>query len=220
MQISELMTDIKIDRNVQLTGNVLYILGPGPVRIKANQGGNDAYSPADPVSREFCINPVKPTILESDENGQIVLSSGSNTGNLWYRDGDLLTSDTGSSIIITESGTYSLQITVGTCQSEISDPYYIEISADLPIHVSGLVSYPNPANNLLTIRIPENLRDSWYMISIVDLHGRYLYRSKKAELRNGIIYLDISPLHEGIYYFILQDGTSGRQYSNSFIIER
>jgi hypothetical protein len=209
-----------IQGNVHLEGSTLSILGPGSVEITAYQEGNNAYDPADPVSRAFCVNPLKPSIQKSTENNRIVLSSDADTGNHWYLDGNLLSGETGSSIMVVESGSYNVRKTVGNCQSELSEPYYLDLTANPVITESAFVVYPNPAGDILTIAIPKELRNNRFLISVVDLQGRFLLKSLHTEILNGNIDLDISMLHNGSYYFILDNGTTGIRYRNPFIINR
>lgn len=44
---------------------------------------------------------------------------------IWYQNGDLIPDENGPELIVTESGSYSVQLTNGDCSNEISDPVEI-----------------------------------------------------------------------------------------------
>ncbi len=76
-----------IEGNVVINENVLSFKGPGKVRIKIQQDGNDGYNPAEAIILVFCVSPDKPTIAKSIDGDHYILTSSSVAGNQWYRDG-------------------------------------------------------------------------------------------------------------------------------------
>ncbi len=209
-----------IEGNVEISGSVLSINGPGNVKIMAQQEGNDGYYPADPITQEFCVLPLKPAIIETIAVDKVNLRSTSDIGNMWFMDGNLLTDKTGPSINVVESGSYTVQVGYGDCISEFSDPVIVELTGITGFTENDFSIYPNPAANSLTIRVPASMQQSELYLNVVDIHGRYLIRAQKMELLNGDIYLDISQFSSGTYSFIIEDRTLNRIFRGQYIIQR
>ena len=206
--------------NVELEGNTLGILGPGSVEIWACQGGNEGYFPADSAGQVFCINPLKPVISKSIVDDNIVLSSNADTGNQWFLEGEPISGETGKEIVVVESGTYSVTVVIDDCNSEFSDPLITDILSDPEMAEAELIIYPNPTGNFLSIQIPKESYRTEYHIHIVDMNGKFVYRSMEYTVSQGEIHLDISRLNSGLYSCILEDRESGHHYMSLFMIQR
>ena len=91
--------------------------------------------------------PSAPTVTSSDANNQIcageniVLTSSANTGNSWS------TGETTSSITVTSSGNYSVQVVSGGCTSASSTPIIVTVN---PIPVTPSVS-SSDADNIICL---------------------------------------------------------------------
>lgn len=69
--------------------------------------------------------------------------------------------------------------------------------------------YPNPANAMVNLLIPENSFIKTVSISIKDLLGKEVYR-QEAQMRFGLIQLNLFDLENGSYFINLSDGNVSR----------
>lgn len=75
--------------------------------------------------------------------------------------------------------------------------------------------YPNPAHDVVTIRLPEN--SSGVAISLTDLTGKTILSHKEINpIENSIIF-DIQSLTVGIYFLTVIDGNSSASYTKKII---
>ena len=106
-----------------VSGSTLTFTGAGSVTVTASQNGNADYTVAEPVSQTFCVNPDKPVVSVRNggaaEVGATLVSS-SSTGNQWYKNGAIIAAATGSTFLTTETGTYTVKVTVDGCSSPLS----------------------------------------------------------------------------------------------------
>ena len=72
--------------------------------------------------------------------------------------------------------------------------------------------YPNPASEIITIEVTENVSSENY--KIIDISGRVIVNSS-VSLRNGTANIDISKLERGLYFLMLSDGNSS--ITSSFV---
>jgi hypothetical protein len=206
-----------LEGNAEVEYNVLTINGPGEVHIQAFQDGNDAYHPADTIDHTFCVIPSRPNLTETTENGQIILTSNSDTANYWYRDNVLIPGENNDTIRANVSGSFTVQVMVDQCASQYSSPIVINITAIETIINDGIRIYPNPAREWLVFDLPDNLQNAMLDISIIDLQGRYLMKSAKQNVSEGEIALYLGNYANGPYHYIIEDKTNGKIYRGLFI---
>jgi hypothetical protein len=71
----------------------------------------------------------------------------------------------------------------------------------------GIKIYPNPVDHVLTISIPNEIRELEY--AFMDIHGRLL-RTGKAS--SGKVLLDLSGLPCAVYTLKLSETSTGREF--------
>jgi subtilisin family serine protease len=81
------------------------------------------------------------------------------------------------------------------------------------IDANGVSVYPNPANNQLTIELPQSVLAQ--KLSVVDITGRECYQSVNAL---NSYQLDVSQWKSGMYFYTIQ--TNGKTVSGKFLIVR
>lgn len=98
----------------------------------------------------FTVNavPAVPSLIRDTVN---YLVSSSLNGNIWFKDGVLLT-DSNSRFKPTVSGSYTLKTTQNGCTSAISTPYYFIVTNVINLSSSEFIKLaPNPVKNQLNI---------------------------------------------------------------------
>lgn len=140
-----------IEGNVTLSGDELTLNGAGPVIIRAVQSGNESYF-LDSEVREFCVNPVVPTISRQDD----VLTSSADQGNIWLLNGNIIENETGKTYEVTTQGYYSVMLDEGGCMA-VSDELFVKLEAvvlDAP-SANG-ASFVHFNQGILSVHIPDN----------------------------------------------------------------
>lgn len=163
------------------------------------------YSAVFSVTTLNCTKPPKPTITLSNNNTAFPeLTSSASAGNQWYKDDAIIPGATNSTLIVTDPGVYKVQVKSGDCISEFSDEVPLIITAtEFPLS-SGLVIYPNPVIDQLTIREADRITDS----RVYDTFGR---EEKITFLANGNEhYADVKHLSPGVYVLMVQSGNTHR----------
>lgn len=137
---------IRISTNsdkVLIDGQTLTILQAGRVTLIMNQDGNDLFGSTE-SQFTFCVNPSKPSINLSPDGA--TLTSSATEGNQWFRNNVELTDQTGQSIEVTITGTYSVRVSAEGCESSMSE--------DLDVTITGIKDteeflhiYPNPTKD-------------------------------------------------------------------------
>lgn len=125
----------------------------------------------------------------------------------WFKDGVPLTGETGDSLFVEESGSYSVEVSVNGCSTS-SEKQTVEITgieSDLGIY--GLRIYPNPVENILYISPDKKAGVKIKSVFMFDLNGKLLtgggidnmsrYNAESGEfsvqdIKPGIYILNIS----------------------------
>lgn len=127
------------------------------------------------------------------------LSSSSQTGNQWYKNGEVITGAINSSYEVTETGIYTVLVTLNTC-SVLSDEITVAITG-LEEKGSQMVSaYPNPVNDWLTVEIPVEVASKVRSLNLVDARGAVIGTFNPAEISDGIMSINMSEQSKGLYY--------------------
>jgi len=181
---------------ITIDGNEVTLVKAGQVTIHADQPGDDIFDSAPTASQTFCINPAQPTITLSGDPAQPVLTSSSTEGNLWYRD-DVILDETTTSLSATESGTYTLQVVIDGCESELSEGKTILITG---VEEGTLIEvHPNPTSGTINISI-----DNEQTVQILNGNGAILF---DEVLSAGEHQLNISGYPSGVYILKLISST-------------
>lgn len=67
--------------------------------------------------------------------------------------------------------------------------------------------YPTPANEILNIKLNNNLLDEIFTISIIDVLGKEIICYKNVHSEEQIIKLNVSALNSGVYFYSLKSNT-------------
>jgi hypothetical protein len=86
----------------------------------------------------FCVSPPKPIITVSIGSTATTLTSSSNTGNQWLKNGLPIAGATDSLFTTSEPGVYTVIVTNGPCPSAFSNPVTIKQSQS--------ITFPNPGD--------------------------------------------------------------------------
>jgi len=142
-------------------------------------------------------------------NGDILtptLTSSSATDNQWYMDGTAISGATNSTLNVTSSGIYSLQLKVGDCTSEFSDDFPVVITGSLHFDRTEIWVSPNPAQDFLKI---NGIQDNMNSCHFFDLAGRSI--AVPMEEVDGVAVADVSQLESGIYILRVKNGNAAYQ---------
>jgi hypothetical protein len=187
-----------------IDGNHATMVKPGRVSITASQPGDDNFNPAMPKEASFCINPVKPTISGGIANSinPVTLTSSSDTGNTWFKDGVAITGATSHTYAVTESGAYTVSVSADDCVSDVSTATTVVITG-LEDESTGVRVYPNPTSAELFVEIPVST--SPVNVNLVDMLGRVI--ESRGVQSNTTAKFEISGLKPAIYLVrIAKDG--------------
>jgi hypothetical protein len=187
------VTFVAANDHVTIAGNIATLVKAGKARITATQEGDDNFMAASPVEQAFCINPPKPNISANDLNSDSpTLISNSPSGNQWLRNGVAMSGKTDAALDVTEAGAYSVQVTIETCASEVSNAYSIVITGDISL-VQQIVLAPNPVESELLIQLPAS---GTKHISIYQLSGITM-KSFSSQRREE--YVNVKDYASGLY---------------------
>ena len=152
------------------------------------------------------------------QNGTILNSSFS-PGNQWYLDGKAITGATGASYTPTQSGNYTVGITLSSGCQLLSDNF-VDVVATPGNGNSdiGLVIYPVPASTQLNVIFAAAASTSLNM-SLIDATGRYVYSAAQTVSAGNVSTgIDVSSVPPGTYVFKLLLGT--KAYYNKVVVIR
>ena len=166
----------------------------GIYKVKAT--GNGLCTNTSSAFNLTVSNPLPPAITYV--NGTMKIAG---TGTFqWYVNGVVIPGATTSSYTPVQSGLYSVFLKdVNGCNA-ISDLFTVNILAtEKENPFSTYVAFPNPANDLLNLGLPQAIAGT-YTIEIIDINGRVLL-TDKIRLEPGMnqIKIDISKIPVGTY---------------------
>lgn len=174
------------------------LVEPGRVTITASQLGDDNYAAASPVDQSFCINPLRPAIKQEQVDGVIVLTSSTASGNQWYFNNTAIDQATGQRLSVSKAGSYTLQVKVDDCLSEVSVAQNVIITGDVGNPDLTIQVSPNPAQDWLTVSFGdvEGVKNiSVYSINGVEVDSQQSnsqsLKVKVAHYANGIYFLRV-----------------------------
>ncbi|WP_051398050.1 T9SS type A sorting domain-containing protein [Runella limosa] len=151
----------------------------------------------------------KPTIKQVGER----LVSSSKTGNQWFYNNAAIPNATDTVYLATKQGVYTLQITLGNCKSELSDPVLFAItSVQEPLNANEYRLYPNPTTGFFTIESDSVEYDE---LACYDFTGKKIEINveKDAEKLRG----DIRHLPKGLYILKL---TNESKNAKSWVVRK
>ncbi|MBK6264824.1 T9SS type A sorting domain-containing protein [Marivirga sp. S37H4] len=143
---------------------------------------------------------------EIEVSGNILQSSVEANSYQWYKNGELLSGENNSILIVNESGNYSVEISNGVC-TKISESYIFEeeVLSNAEKLEAILNIYPNPVEKDLTIEFADKELNQ-LKIAIFTLSGQFINEHKVKRSGEKV---DMSGLKRGTYLIqiITEKGT-------------
>ena len=152
--------------------------------------------PSEQVFINVVPTPNQPFI---QSNGN-VLASSSPMGNQWFFNGTPIVGATQQFYTATESGFYSVQVTINGCPSIISNIFnHTFVSVENPDNKKGIVIYPNPAVNTLNIEYLNNQGHNMPFVELFDATGKMINRFADTNQ------IEINNIPQGMYLIRIKD---------------
>jgi len=131
---------------------------------------NTSNNLATDTDTRVCVAPSTPTISAGGPTtfctgGNVNLTSSSATGNQWYKDGAIISGATGQTYSANASGTYTVRVTNGTCQSNLSTGTVVTVNSAPPalvVSAGGPTTFCTGGNVLLTSTYNTTGAYQWY----------------------------------------------------------
>jgi hypothetical protein len=145
--------------------------------------------------------PAKPNFAVSNDT----LISNAPAGNQWYLENILVTGAIEQRYIASESGNYSVTVTLNGCSSEMSNPVYVTINGigDSETDQNATI-FPNPTTGEFNVNIPS-MKNGEFTMKVVNNTGVILISSKYTFAGFETKYpVDISQLANGTYTLLIQ----------------
>jgi hypothetical protein len=132
--------------------------------------------------------------LDETESGQ--LSSSYPDGNKWFKDGEIIPDATGQTFTPTESGTYTVEVTVGKCTTSAQRTFLV--TANEEAFSNGKLNlYPNPVKDKLIV---ESKFEQKMPPVIFDQTGKIIGTIRMVPSANGWVgEYDFSGNAKGLY---------------------
>lgn len=133
-------------------------------------------------------------------NGAILTAVTQNANYQWFLNGSPISNATANTYTATQSGSYTLQVTLNGCSST-SSAHQVVLSGIEDLSGDALLAvYPNPVNDVVKIKCSVLLPLSME-ITIQSLDGRTMLPAELVELHAGenILERDLTSLAAGIY---------------------
>lgn len=151
-----------------------------------------------------------PVVITEPLLGTLAAPSGSGYTYQWLVNGNIISGATNQYYQPVVDGNYSVLVTnsVTGCSDE-SDSYSFPSNLSLDnTFVDAFVLYPNPADDQITVTLPEGLKDNHY--KIIDITGKEV---SKGELTKNNMTINVKQLASGVYHIVL-NGNAGELKSS------
>jgi len=147
---------------------------------------------------DLTINEIPETPIISLDGTTLVSSS--LEGNQWFLDASEITDAINSTYEIVAEGTYTVQVTIDGCSSEVSEPF---VWTGIYSNENGeLTICPNPTTDFIKLNA-ENIKIS--EIQITDELGRLVENIVIKKISDTEYTMDVNSLDSGIYFMIVSD---------------
>jgi hypothetical protein len=162
-------------------------------------------SPTTATSNSLTMTVTTVTTPTITQNGGILTSS-SATGNQWYLDGNLLVGETNQSITVTQSGVYTVQVTINGCTSNMSAGNNATVGIDEANNPYLLVTFPNPSDGNFMISFNAD-RNEKYKLELFNEIGQVIV-SQEIAGHQGTYQLPVNLVKPaaGVYTLSLTNG--------------
>ncbi len=179
-------------------------LSAGSYQVTASRFGCTSVSNVN-VAVE--LEPIDVAVVELSDNSFEVTVSTPAQSYQWYFNGMLIEGETSSTIIVSESGSYRVEITLENGCVNTSDFVIQTSNTDRIESIEAWELVPNPVNDILTMKLTVSKNED-LSLSIVDASGKELSKRKFAVGGEESISIDMSNYSEGVYLLILSNGVS------------
>lgn len=134
-----------------------------------------------------------------------LLSTIAGTSYQWYFNGNAIPGETNQTMIATQTGDYTVEITFANGCTGISQIYFFSMVSIENLSFENVNVFPNPTNELINIQLTQELTELTY-VEIRDQAGRLV---KEVEFNNGnLLTVNVSGLENGIYHLLIQNGSA------------
>jgi hypothetical protein len=166
----------------------------------ANACGAGLISPAKQVT----VNPIPETPVIA-QNGEMLVSSAP-VGNQWSFNGLVIPNATQQTLTPTQSGSYSVMVTLEGCRSHLSDAYYyIMTGINMPANLQVSV-YPVPNNGLFKITLSGNTHETTN-IRVMNGLGILIHEQSINAINDQFVTeIDLRPVAAGVYTVVVESG--------------
>ncbi len=169
--------------------NDVFVQGENTVRIQASVANCGTT-----IELDTSVKIVKADLApEISIEGNRLISNYAD-GNQWYFNGEPIEGATGAELVVSESGTYTLEITQSGCSAQASAEYVVTDTDDLI--ESGIALYPVPANNQLTILVNFENRTRGATLTIYNATGELML---SKDVSNGEHVINVANWVSGVY---------------------
>lgn len=183
---------------VKVSGNLVTIAAPGLAMIRAKQDGNNNFNAAPTIDRTFCIRPVKPTISMSGVNTESpTLMSSATTGNQWFFNGKAISGSVSPTLQASQSGIYTVNVTIEGCASQMSDDQTIVITGDISLDRMQMKVYPNPLQDRVYLLLNGFTKGEEVKVKLLDSNGKVLY--EKVGRGEELLEVSFTGFANGVY---------------------
>ena len=136
------------------------------------------------------------------QGGSVILGASLGTGYTyeWYQNGVLISGETASSLNVSQTGNYTVQVTDGLCAATSIETVInvINCATISDLDLKKIFIYPNPAESELTIETPFTKGD----IILLDVSGKIIIKSTLHSIQTKLNLKDVSP---GSYVIIIKN---------------
>lgn len=184
----------RVKGNINLSGDVVSILGAGEVSIIAKQEGNDSVNKAEDVIQRFCILPDKPNItiygntLITDAKGSIK----------WYLDNELLTTENKDTLFIQQNGNYMVSSSVDGCTIQSDEIQFISTDVEDLILINDPLVYYSDNAIQIQWRGSGEIQD----VAIYSISGEKM--AERTNIHSSAATVNFSSEITGVYVVVIK----------------
>ena len=156
--------------------------------------------------------PPTPIITQSEDT----LLSNATTGNQWYNLATgYINNANGQTYTPQQTGSYFVLVALNGCYSDTSNiVYYIYTGIEKIENNSRFSIYPNPANDMVYIK----LKTSDMSDIVMSIYNSLGQRISVNNITSDEFQINVSKYNKGIYYIIIE-GKENIQINGKFIVE-
>jgi len=182
-----------------LSGAVIEVSSSGDyAALVTDENGCQAFSENTSVQTIELATPVI-TDGGTTSEGQL-LQTNDASGHQWYLNGEMIPGATAAEYLATEEGVYTVIAIEDVCESALSDGFQVVLGGVIQSESEGLLVYPNPCAERLSIAFAETLGETYF---IYDATGQLMFTGTAAA---GQTTLDVTAWSSGVYTLVSAGG--------------